>query len=109
MDNEILARCPMCGSTQIEVVKLHSSLYPYSVECARCGVKTVYYTTREEAVAAWSHRPIETMLRGELEDARKEAEEAKKRHTHIYAMPDIDISELMRLAKSKDMQNDNHS
>lgn len=80
--SEQLSRCPHCGSTQAEVSKWTNSLDErslYFVICGKCAARTNFYKTREEAITAWNHRPIEDVLRGELEQARAEIAEMKAR------------------------------
>lgn len=68
--SDTLARCPFCGSTNV----FEGAFF---VICGKCDAYGPSKDTEAEATAAWNHRPIETVLRGELEDARKELEQLR--------------------------------
>lgn len=70
-----LARCPFCGSTNFGVYTVFTvDGVKFFGQCAKCGASGPAKKTQAKAKRAWNWRTIEHVLRGELEDARKELE-----------------------------------
>lgn len=50
-----LGPCPLCGSTN-GPVNCDDASDSYWVECCKCGARSGYFSTEEEASAAWNTR-----------------------------------------------------
>ena len=48
---EELKKCPFCGGEAIL-----EGTYMFDVICTKCGVRTSWYKTKEEAIEAWNRR-----------------------------------------------------
>ena len=56
-----LKPCPFCGSSNVTLEVEYGSDCGYgfgghTVICNNCGVQTIYYETKEEAIEAWNKR-----------------------------------------------------
>lgn len=58
-DNPIMKPCPCCGSKYVRLQKLDRIfpyLFPYSIVCILCGLKTRRCLTKKEAADVWNRR-----------------------------------------------------
>ena len=54
--------CPFCGM-KIMMVRNRGGVLPFAIECGKCSAMTKYFSTKEEAVAAWNNRkPVDDVL-----------------------------------------------
>lgn len=73
--SDTLARCPFCGSTHFGVYATFTvNGKKFFAQCSKCGASGPAKKTQAKAKRSWNWRTIEHVLRGELEDARKELE-----------------------------------
>lgn len=78
--SEQLARCPFCGSTHFGVYATFTvNGKKFFAQCSKCGASGPAKKTQAKAKRSWNWRTIDHVLRGELEDARKELAEMKAR------------------------------
>src|SRR5580698_9478151 len=64
---EELAKCPVLWCTPSghpnSILILEASRHGFRGHCCDCGLSTPYFSTREEAIAAWNSRPVSEIER----------------------------------------------
>ncbi len=73
-----LERCPCCAN-QSSVMKMWRSdwdNYGYRIRCTECKLSTEEFALEATAIQSWNHRPTESSLRKQLEEAREALQDA---------------------------------
>ena len=75
-----LKHCPRCGPKGKAVIDdLGPDTTMYYVICEKCGLQTLWHSTKEKAAEDWNTRPYEDELTAERDRFRERCEELEAR------------------------------
>jgi len=58
-----LKPCPFCGNEKIHDLWMEDNFKAFvvhhKIQCGNCGISTMFYTKKEQAISAWNRRERE--------------------------------------------------